>query len=498
MKQISAYIALLLTACCVTACFKDKGNYTYHPVNEVAITDIDTTNGYVAYYGQTFSVTPVVKGSLDKGDAAYRYEWSYENSAKAIAVLATTKDLNVKIDLPPGNYTLFYRVTDVASGVQYRVGAPLLISSEVYEGYLVLNDVNGKSRLDMLSYKKENADFTQYTDVLARVGSTLPQQGKPYKVFCMHASSATSTDPKVFRIYIATATGTSILDSETFGYTATGNIRYEMVGDVPQQFTAENFFGIYQGNTLPTMYMYGDNGVYIRRNNYMVFPYVKLNTYAGEINPYKISPYIAASSSFVMMFNTDKRVFTRTQSTSSITSYDIPASQDYPTGKDLVHMEAAYTGNVYAIMKNPANSQFSIIRFTVGAAVTSNDVITATDIDKATRFAVSPDRGYLFYSVGGKVYEYDLSLKTSKLMLDKGPDEVTYLAFPGFFFRGLNTKYAEWSQWLTVGTYPAAGGSGTEGTLEQYYVPPVNGALESRKKWTGFGKIVSIAYRERR
>lgn len=498
MKQIPAYFALLIIACCIASCFKDKGNYNFRPINEVTIKGVDTTNGYVAYFGQSLAISPNIEGSLDKGDATYSYEWSYETSSKQVVVLADTKALNTKVNLLPGNYTIFYRVTDLASGVQYRVSAPLLISSEVYEGYLVLNDVGGKSRLDMLSYKKENADFTQYTDVLARMGSTLPEQGKPLMVFSMHAVSTSNTDPKLFRIYLSTASGTNTIDSETFGYSETNNIRYEMLGDVPQQFKVENFVGSYQANTLPTMYIYGDNGVFIRRNNYMVFPYVKLNTYAGNTTAFKISPYIAANSSFVLMYNTDKRIFTRTQSVSSTTAFDLPSNLNYPTGKDLVYMEMSYTGVVHAILKDPVNPQYSIIRFNMGTAPNYHEVVTATDFDQASHFAISPDRGYLFYSVRGKVYEYDLSLKTTKLMLDKGTNDISYLAFPNFFFRSLNTKYAEWSQWLTVGAYPATGSGSTDGTLEQFYVPPVNGALELRKSWTGFGKIVSIAYRERR
>jgi hypothetical protein len=134
----------------------------------------------------------------------------------------------------------------------------------------------------------------------------------------------------------------------------------------------------------------------------------------------------------------------------------------------------------------------------MGVAPDYNQPITAPGFDQATKFAISPDRGYLFYSVGGKVYEYDLALKTAKLMLDKGADEITCLAFQRFFFRTLYTNYDEWCKLLSVGSFAASGSPATGGTLEHYYVPQVNGALELKNKWTGFGKITSIAYRERR
>src|SRR5690606_31556661 len=166
---------------------------------------------------------------------------------------------------------LTYSVTDNASGVQYMLRTPLQVSTEVYEGYLVLNDVSGKARLDMLSYKRETESFEQYTDVLSKMGSSLPEQTGPKKVFCMHAVSTSNTDPQWYKIYIAAASETNCINSETFDYSPTNNIRYEMAGDVPLNFTADNFYRLFQASTIPTMYMHAENSVFLRRNNYLTF-----------------------------------------------------------------------------------------------------------------------------------------------------------------------------------------------------------------------------------
>src|SRR5690606_25941466 len=154
----------------------------------------------------------------------------------------------------------------------------------------------------------------------------------------------------------------------------------------------DNFFGLYQASTIPTMYMHAENNVFLRRNNYLTFPYVPLNTYAGETTPFKASEYMAASSSYVMIFNKDKKVFTRTQSTNSAFVYVMPPDLNYPVGKDLVYMELVNTTDVYAIMKDPSSGEFSLIRAKFGQAPNYNEVITATDFDMATHYAVSPDR----------------------------------------------------------------------------------------------------------
>lgn len=499
MQLKLAYIIAFISICCCTACYKDKGNYSYEPINEVSVTQLDTVNGYLAYYGDTLKIDPVITGTIDKGGTGdYTYEWSYQLPSNAITVISKEKNLRYKIDMLPGNYSLRLKVTDNKSGVLYHIRTNLQVSTEVYEGYMVLNEVNGMSRLDMLSYQTNTQQFTQITDVLAKMESHLPPQGKPVNIFCMQTAFTTNADASSFKIYLSTESGTSNLNSETFDYTETQDISYEMIGDVPDGFAATSFFGTLRFGSIPTVYMVAHNNVYIRQSSFPAYPYAALNAYDGAAQPFKASPYVVASPDYCMIFNMDKRTFTRTATFNSSSVYDMLPALNYPTGKDLVYMEMSYSSVNHAIMKDPSTGAYSIIRFYLGSAPTYNDAITGTDIGKATCFAMSPDRGYLFYAVGGKVYEYDLSLKTSKLMLDKGSEEITYLSFQNFFFRTSKATYTSWANLLTVGSYNANGPEGANGTLEQYNVPPVNGQITLANRWTGFGKIKSIAYRERR
>lgn len=498
MQKMIAYLVAIAGICCLASCYKDKGNYTYHDANEIAVTRFDTAKGYTARFGDTVAVDPVVTGKLDTGGTgSYSYEWSYQlaDSYQQI-VISTQKSLRYKVDLPPGVYTLVFKVTDNNYGLAWHGKARLQVTTDVYEGYLVLNEVAGKTRLDMLSYQTASQQFVQITDVLKKMGSELPLQDKPYNIFCMQGYSSV-TDPLFYKMYLSTASGTNNLHSETFSWKETQGLSYEMVGDLPNGFKADRFCGSLRFGIVPTMYMSAGNNVF-QRGNGSYFAYAPLNIYTGAIDPFKASPYVVCNLDFAVLFNMDKRTFTRMDNANSKVVYDMPAALNYPTGKDLVYMEMSYSEVVHAIMKDPATGAYSIIRFYMGSAPTYNDVITATDFDKATHFAMSPDRGYLFYSVGGKVYEYDLSLKTSKLMLDKGDEEVTYLAFQNFFWRSYKTTYTNWSNLLTVGLYNAAGTEGANGALEQYSVPAVNGQITLANQWKGFGKITSIAYRERR
>lgn len=502
MKTIIKYFLLVCTAGCFLACSKDIGNYEYQEINSVSIENFNTTTGYVVYFADSLVIAPTLTESIEKASPGhqYSYQWAFDlnNDLTPDSVISTEKVLRVKIGTAPGNYGLQYRVTDLETGVTFHVKTTLQVSTEVYEGYMVLNDVAGKGRLDMLSYDKTKSSFTQYTDVLKKMGSRLPEMGKPYQVYCAETVPSLQT-AETYRIYLFSETGTYRIHSETFDYLPAYNIRYEMLGSVPADFKADAITGGTQF-IFTNLFLMANNNVYIRAFiASSAWPYVPVNTYSAGGTPFPAAPYVVTDGggAFVI-YNTSARKFATSSSISNVSVTDIPASLNYPTGKDLLYMDRNYSGNAYAVLKDPASVKRYLLRFVIGAAPTYYEEILGTDIDKATHYAVSPDLGYLFYSVGGKVYEYDLSLKTSKLMLDKGTSEITYLAFQNFFRTGFSyPNYTNWRNLLTVGAYNASDVSGG-GTLQQFTVPTVNGDLVQVNSWSGFGKITSVSYRERK
>ncbi len=264
MNKLIIYIVLVASAACLGSCYKDLGNYDYHAINEVTISGIDTVNGYTASFGDTLLINPVVTGSQDPtGTHKYSYQWSFFDQIKGDQIISTNKTLNIRITQVPGSYTLQYKVTDSATGVLFHTRTTVLVKTDVYEGYLVMNEVAGNTRLDMLSYDVVAGKFTQYTDVLKKMGSSLPPQGQPYKVVCTRTSTAFNYSDSTYGIYVITASGTNRINSETFDWRPTYNIRYEVAGNIPQDFKADNmvadpaFYFI-------TIFMVSYNNVYLR------------------------------------------------------------------------------------------------------------------------------------------------------------------------------------------------------------------------------------------
>lgn len=497
MKNIRSLFILMVLCIAFSACYKDKGNYEYAPINELSFSNFDTENGYKTNFGELLTISPEIKGTLDPDGSknGYTYEWSVQLNGKD-SVISAEKVLNVRLEIPPGLYSLKLIVKDNGSGVQYPIRTQLLLSTKVFEGYMVLNEVNGKSRLDMITYYRTDNTFEQHTDVLAEMNSALPVQGKPRQVYCMETEYFV-VSPKTYRIYIVTETGTYKIDPETFGNGVLDNFQYEMTGQLPTSFMPQGLICILQNGYMPLSFLTEGNNIYRREYGALTFPYSPVNVYAGAGKPFKAFPQIAAYTDKAVIYNMDKRTFTSAPF-SSRNATDMAPTANFPVGKDMVYMEGQASGNSYAVLKDPGTANFYFMKFQPSwPYVYYVDPMNATDIDKAEHFAVSPDMAYLFYSVGGKLYEYDNSLKTSFLMLDKGNSPITNISFQRFFNRSGYANYTAWAKQLILGSYNPAAAEGTNGTMELYSVPPINAALQLKNTWTGLGKITSVSYRER-
>ncbi|UYQ94505.1 hypothetical protein MKQ68_05300 [Chitinophaga horti] len=151
------------------------------------------------------------------------------------------------------------------------------------------------------------------------------------------------------------------------------------------------------------------------------------------------------------------------------------------------------------MLKRTDNKVFLARFMTTGAKQNFYEEITGTDVALAEHFCVSPEYGYVFYSVGSKVYEYDFSLKKSVLMKDYGNRRISVMKFHRFLSLEAaisNAFYTELSRKLAICTYEP-GNPSASGVMELYNVPGINGPLRLYKSYEGLGKVVSLTYRER-
>ncbi|WP_169515978.1 PKD-like family lipoprotein [Gaetbulibacter saemankumensis] len=478
------------------SCSEDLGNYDYSEINEVTFEGVESE--YFGLLGEPFEIIPNLKFSQDmSGDESnYSYEWIAFQRGNVLPGdikkdLAFTKNLQLEaLQIPPAEYDVRYRVTDNSTGVQFSTSFRLHVQSTIYEGWMLLNDINGVARLDMVS--KINDTYVPIYDVLAYTGSSLSLEGAPKDVTCF------DYDQQFYGIYVTTeGNGTTKLHPESFDWQLDYNLSYEMLGDVPTDFGADLIERI--GSQESLMYHDGDLYYYLR-----IFQYrygVPINIVSGESTTFRASPFIGTGGFYGknLLYDVDNKRFIQHAWGGKECNVMSPGTLfDYNTGKDLLYMRRSIYngGEVFAILKDPADSKLYLARMSSSRGTITQTYYEeipetiAVDMAQADYFAVSPDFGYIFYNVGGKVYEYDFSLKQTKLMIDKGSAEITVLKFQDDSKSFGGDTRSE----LVLASYDAAS---NEGTMELYEVPPVNGDLNLQASYVGFGRIVSISYRDR-
>lgn len=497
MKKVLFYILSILA---LSSCYKDKGNYDYVDINVVAINGIDSS--YTVDYGSIFSLKPDLSFTKDDGKdtSAYSYLWLASAAGNGLTsqldTLAMSRDLEERITLPSGKYDIFYRVRDKNTGVTYSKRFLIAVVTSVYEGWLLLSEVNNSSRLDMLS--KGVAGYKAIYDLPGTIGADITLSGLPVNVKFARLNSTTAGHT----IYVSTTAGTHRLDGETLKWKS--SLQADFFSDLAPAFAADRITQAVSGYE----YLHGnDNNMYYYQYTYSIYFGLPVNVMYGQTSPFKVAPYVAyyasplADSYPHILYDMDGKRFVKHLLSLPAYCTEMPAGTlfNYNTGKDLLYMTTSKFNNndTYAILDS-AHTKYYLARFNIATNIvqTYYDEMPATDLSLAENFAVSPDMGYIFYNVGGKVYEYDASTKQTKLMLDYGDKKVSYLNCDGFIASGLVAAKAYYNK-LQVGVYDPALPAESCGSFELYTVPGVNGNLVLSESYTGFGKIKSITYRER-
>ena len=501
MKNIKfQFIFILGSLFFLNSCtLEDEGNYVYKDINEVVFEGLLKSNEtYEVPRFDNLSInTDNIKLTQDSdGSGSYEYSWkavSTNSLDDEIYELSTQKSIDSQILLLPGTYTLYYLVKDLNTGVEWQHKTNLKVINSIYEGWMVLNDVAGESRLDMVSLL--SGEYKVIPDVLDFSFSPLKLTGKPGFV------QAFDISPSLNGIYVSTSgNGTTRLDDNTFDWRKSNNLSYEFTTSQTENFEASNLYVKAQGMSA----VFKDTDFYVYNRIYRV-SYSTPQNVDRFGQRFDASPYIGKGgdlggfANMAIYDNTNKKFVYHTGYFSYC--YDVLSSDPmFAPGKDLRYMvSTTFNGDqTFAVLKDPTTGKNHIGMFEVrGFSSSHYSEILATDFDQAEHIAIDPTYAYIMYNVGGKVYEYDIFTQTTKEMIDKGGDVITKLEYRKFFNTYSNTSYAKMSKQLIVCSYDPTGPEGSNGTMELYNVPPTQGDLTLDASYSGFGKIVSIAYRER-
>lgn len=514
MRKILYILTISLV---LAACSQDKGNYDYISLKEPVITGLQ--DQAVLTLSRLRLVPDLGEGEFPVEE--YSFDWKVVdiNSNQDPIVIGTEKELDYEVTLAPGAYTLYFTVTELATGLYWQSAVQLTVSSSMSEGWMVLCSDGVRARLDVVSAVTGET----MTDVLK--GNGMPQMNGPRKIQWLSEKTDVSSP-----YYLLTDDGATRLGKDAFEWKPEYDFSYEVAVQeklVPHSITYAGFGKvIVSGTGAHYCEIMGIDGLYGSAVNkgFAVAPYVGANVLATQV-------YAAV----YLLYDIDNKrmmAYCPLLSTNDLGSLSPLATMeemgniaegmapgagvlgtafdDWPEGYDCVYMENtrydpgnAKMGLTYVILKDDSLCYLygvqlgDMLRYADCTYVLGKgsyaDLSQCKDVlHKNALYAFSSLKNCMYYAVGADIYRVDLSSSpaTSELHLSLPGEEITCMKF-NLYQRSENMHR---SYDLVVGSMKDGAG-----VLRVYEGRESDGDFSNVQPqvYEGFAEIVDVAYKER-
>ena len=155
-------IFVLLAVFVFMGCHDDEGNYSYRELNEPTVDSLAWS--YALVYGDPLEIKPVLTFPLGENPNV-NYEWVIGDS-----IYARTKDLKIEKFERIGYTSAFFIVEEQETGIRYMNQFTIDVTAPYQEGWLMLAEENGKSKLMMVRVleqeKNDGTMETVYTEIV--------------------------------------------------------------------------------------------------------------------------------------------------------------------------------------------------------------------------------------------------------------------------------------------------------------------------------------------
>lgn len=506
------YLLCFVLTCLFISCFDDKGNYDYMDINEVKISGIDQSKYYeqIAFL-DTLKLYPEIEGSLyGSNEDKYQYEWKIiplhadkdDEVDPSSYVVGKEKNLEYPIELAAGNYNCSFIVLDTESNIRWHQFFYLQVKTLTSEGWMVLCDKNGEARLDIIFNVNEQDDLIAHDLWKDSEFKT----GKPYNLiftYCVNGSG---------RLFIC-ENGTYNLDVTDLHVGEENSLRW-VFGTSPERVDVRGS-GLSQFYDKMRYWVVVDKDGDVYSNNTAdvgsVFGY-PINMIDGKTE-FEAAPFVGVTyaqyygASILLYDNTHKQFLElRDGSVYPSVMKFIGENKLFnaQTGRDMVHLESTKTGYNYAILRDPQSQKYYFYGMIMNEKGKNSQEyhgeIIGDGLENVQQFACHHMHPYVFYVSNNKVYQFDMAHPRNKAK------EV--LSFPGETIRLIKfnpfVAWAGYQNWerargfnLVVATNVDGEDEDHCGVVRMYDVPELLGDLVKIKEYTGFGRIVDVAYREK-
>ena len=148
MKKLNIFYILLLVFG-LPGCYDDLGNYDYREINEIEVDSIRSL--YEVDVDDSLCINPIIRGTQYSDTSRFTYEWEIANK-----IVDSTHNLNIVVNMSPGNKVCRYIVKDKETSVKRYYQFRLNVSSSTAGDLLmVLSKYQGRAELSYLRLDKE-------------------------------------------------------------------------------------------------------------------------------------------------------------------------------------------------------------------------------------------------------------------------------------------------------------------------------------------------------
>lgn len=511
--NIGIYIAGI--ALFLTACYKDKGEYTYRSINELSLTFSPATeldgNAYIFALPQKdtlyFELTPIVEQTDLKGESNLEYRWVIPNGKTSDTVY--TKSYTFKF--PPRKtksyMNVLFGVKDLTTGLEVYQNMLLRTIVPFLNSWLILHGEEGDRKIAALEYDDSQTHLQrQVMDIY----EALNENRRFQDAFALDFTSEYSAD----MLFI-------LEPDSAFTYDPfMGKVLKTQQQMLPlASGAARKCYCHHPGNNPGII---DENGRFFHSGSWGYFYNAKIN---GDFQYQADQIYVSADRYYTMWDNVNKRFMYYNGGMNWYKPYEdsrvdestlmAPITLFPPdivtkinaSGKNVLWMGRGLTqasaSGASVLLQDIQNQVYSMIHIGYGGkdkaakgddkpdqslAVDTLTLLNA-DFDKDSRFASTyAFSNQLFYSLGNEVYLYNLVTRESTLLyaVDEG-GKITKLAFRLEDQSTADSKNAEKILGIAVETPEG------KGEFYEIFLDEAGDVVQS-EKYEGFGKIVDFVF----
>ncbi|SHE64750.1 PKD-like family lipoprotein [Pedobacter caeni] len=498
---ILSLLSIVFISVLLTGCAKDKGNYDLKPINEITITPLSTSENIEVFLDDTLRISPqITQEKVSAGNYTYRW-YMFSDTYQPIIELSQNKDLKIAAKAPLGGYTLVYVVKDENTGITSTRQTQLNIISRFSSGIVLLEEKAQGGEishvgLDGQIYRNLYSEANQGAFIAKPLGEL---QGLYYK--------AGEKLQKPIYIFLS-APGKNTVELDPLTYKQAGPFSNLLATPPSGPIQLSAIQGYWSGNSIFAIV----NGKvqFGARDNEKPF-------FEGElIGDYEIAPFIITTStgngstlagmtSYIGYDQKNGRfLWYSAFSVGLLNTYSTDISDPGAFNPNNVKKKCVFacysnepglynwlmkdeTGKMYIYQMAPVSTQKA------GAAYA--EIPASAEMNTASLFAGSTQLPQIYYVSGNKVLLYDYKSNTSKLVYTPpSGEQITDLKLSVSRIATYSTGY---KIIRTTGKLYLATYNGTEGKLNEFDVSTTGSLDNPVKTYGGFGKILSMFYKEK-